>query len=617
LRRAGAAARTMLVEAAAERWSAPPSSCEAKGGQVRHAPSGRGLGFGDLAEAAARRPIPQSPTLKAREAWTLVGRDLPRKDLAGKVDGTAVYGVDVKAPGLLTATILQAPQFGARLEAVDPAPALAIPGVRRGREMRGVSITVPGWSAPVVLPDAVIVVAEGFWPASKGLRALAPRWSESPGPDTAGLTDALRTHALTKAVVATPRGTYATGEREALQQTLRARSDAAMAEAARTMERDYIAPLLAHAQMEPLSAAARLTPGGVETWGGFQNTSGLRRAAAAMLGIELDAVVAHTLFSGGSFGRRYKNDFGLQAIWAAREMAAPVKLIWTREEDMRQDWYRPAGFQRLTAGLDGDGRLIALKAVGANNNANYTGDMVSGPPHDLIHYDVPSLCMAGASLTSPIPGGPWRSVLHTGNAFAVECFLDEIAQETKTDPVALRRPLLAAKSPRALRVLEHVATRSSWSNRGGLGPGRGLGIAVWSSFQSVCAQAVQVHVADGRVKVERVWCAFDCGLAVHPDGVRAQGESSILLALSSAATGEIHLKGGRVVESNFHDYPHIRLAQTPPIQIDILDSPDAPVGGAGEPMTPPLMPALANAIFAATGTRIRDLPLTKAGLNLV
>jgi len=555
--------------------------------------------------------------LKPREAWTVIGRDLPRKDMPGKVDGTAVYATDVTCPGMLTATIRQAPQFGAKLMSVDPSPALAVPGVRKVLEMRGVSITVPGWAQPVELPDAVLVVADGFWPAKKGLEALAPRWAEADdAPDTAGLLSQLKTVALTKAEVATPRGTYADGEREALAGRLAAATNAALVSADRTIERDYTAPLLAHAPMEPLSAAARITPdGGVEAWGGFQNTSGLRRSAAAMLGVAIEKVEAHTLFSGGSFGRRYKNDFGLQAIWAARAAGAPVKLIWTREEDIRQDWYRPAGFQRLTAGLDKAGRITGFRVVGANNNANYTRDMIAGPPHDLIQYDIPAMSMAGAFVASPIPGGPWRSVLHTGNAFAVESFIDELAHETGVDPLVFRRPLLAGKAPRALRVMEHAAKMANWGRK--LSKGQGLGLAVWSSFQSVCAQVVQVRVDDNKLRVEQVWCAFDCGVAVNPDGVRAQGEGSILLALSSAATGEINLQNGRVVESNFNDYPHLQLAQTPKIVVDLLETTDVPPGGAGEPMTPPLMPALGNAIFAATGQRLRTLPLTKAGLTLV
>ncbi len=615
LRKVGAAARTMLVEAAAERWNAPADACEARGGRVVHPASARSLGFGELAEAAAKRPVPQEPKLKPRSDWSVIGKDLPRKDLPGKVDGSTVYATDVKLPGLLTATIRQAPQFGAKLKSVDPAPALAIPGVREVLEMRGVSIIVPGWNQPVDLPDAVIVVADGFWPAKKGLEALDPEWAETDGaPDTAGLLAQLKAAALIRAEVATPRRDYAPGERQALQKALSDAAEAALAAADRTIERDYTAPLLAHAPMEPLSAAARLTDdGGVEAWGGFQNTSGLRRAAAAMLGVPIEKVEAHTLFSGGSFGRRYKNDFGLQAIWAARAAGAPVKLIWTREEDIRQDWYRPAGFQRLTAGLKG-GRISGFKVVGANNNANYTRDMVAGPPHDLIQYELPGMVMAGAAVTSPVPGGPWRSVLHTGNAFAVESFLDELAHEAGADPLDFRRPLLA-KAPRALRVMEHAAKAARWGRK--LPKGQGLGLAVWSSFQSVCAQVVQVRIANDQVRVEQVWCAFDCGTAVNPDGVRAQGESSIILALSSAATGEINLERGRVVESNFHDYPHLTLAQTPRIAIDLLESPEAPPGGAGEPMTPPLMPALGNAIFAATGQRLRTLPLTKAGLTLV
>ncbi|WP_309089235.1 molybdopterin cofactor-binding domain-containing protein [Phenylobacterium sp.] len=616
LRRVGAAARVMLIEEAAERWKVPAADCAARGGAVVHTPTGRTVGFGALAEAAAKRRVPQDPPLKPRSEWSLIGSEAQRKDLPPKVDGSAVYAIDVRLAGLLTATLQQAPQFGAKLKSVDHAPALAIPGVRRVLEMRDFSLQVPGQPRPYLLPDAVVVVADGFWAAKKGLEALSPVWEEdAAAPDTDGLLFQLKTQALSKAVTATPRGAFAPGEREALQASLAAKAEAALSVADRRFEQDYVAPLLAHAPMEPLSAAARIKPdGGAEAWGGFQNTSGLRLLAATLLGVEVDRIEAHTLFSGGSFGRRYKNDYGLQAVWAAREMGAPVKLIWSREEDIRQDWYRPAGFQRLTAGLDRQGRLTALKIVGANNNADYTSGMVAGPPHDLIQYAGPAMCMAGAYVNSPVPGGPWRSVLHTGNAFAVECFLDELAHETGIDPIAFRRPLLA-HAPRAVRVMEHAAKAAGWGRR--MEPGRGLGLAVWSSFSSVCAQVVEAHVADGKVKVEQVWCAFDPGTAAHPDAIRQQGEGSILMALTSAATGEINLRGGRVVESNFHDYPLMRLAQAPRMQIDILESPDAPVGGAGEPMTPPLMPALANAICAATGRRLRTLPLTKAGLTLV
>lgn len=617
LRQAGAAARTVLVQAAADKWGVPASECRAQKGRVLHPASGRSLGYGALAQAAGRLPLPERPALKPRETWRLIGNDAAkRKDMPSKVDGSALYAVDLRMPGMLTATILQAPVFGATLESVDPAPAMAIKGVRQVVTMKSVAVSVPNSSTIVELPDAVIVVADGFWQAKKGLEALQPVWKEPAEryADTAALYAALREAATAREEIVLPSARRDDPRKDELIAEMKAANEAALDGAARTIEAEYQVPLLAHAQMEPMSAAAQVTADGVELWAGTQRATGNAIVIGALLGIDPAKVRVHTLFSGGAFGRRYKHDFTTQAAYVAREVGRPVKLIWTREEDMRQGWYRPAGVTRLKAGVAADGRVAAMRIDMATSNASYGDSIFASADEPRSLYDWGSLRISSPRVESAVPCGPWRSVPFTVSAFAVESFVDELAHAAGQDPLAYRLALLS-REPRARRVLETAARRIGWGKP--LPKGQGRGLAVWLSFDSYAAEGVEVAVDGETVIVKRVACAIDCGTAVHPDGIRAQGESSVIMALTAAVAGEINLEDGRVVEGNYDAYPMLLLGQTPKIEVDILETPDAPkIGGVGEPMTPPLAPALANAIFAATGTRLRTLPLAKAGLRL-
>ena len=617
LRKAGAAARVMLVEAAAERWGAARDSCSRYNGFLVQAPSGRRARFGERAVAAARRPVPENPPLKPRGKWRLIGKDVPRADIPMKVDGSLVYATDIDLPGLLTATILQAPVFGAKLKNVDPAPAMAVKGVRQVVTIQNYSFKLANSDATVTLPDAVVVVADGFWQAKKGLEALQPEWEAPAGPllDTDGLARQLFELSRDDDKITV---TYDPNRPEAetarMQAAVRAGADAAFARSARVVDADYQLPLLAHAQMEPLSAVARVTADGAEIWSGTQNASGLTRVAGGLLGIDPANVRVHVLMSGGAFGRRYKHDFTSQALYIARAVGAPVKLIWTREEDMRQGWYRPAANVRLRAALGADNELLGMRINVASAGTTYARELVNEPGTQSLLYELPALAISGPTHQTPVPCGPWRSVPHTVNAFAIESFVDELALSVGSDPLAYRRRLLS-DNPRALRVLDTIARKVNWAKP--LPKGRGRGLAVWRSFGSLVGQVAEVSASGAGLKIDRIVCVIDCGTAVNPDSIRAQGEGSIIMALTAALNGEISLEGGRVVEGNFDGYPMLLMDQVPPIEIEVIDSPDAPIGGAGEPMTPPLAAALANAVFAATGKRLRALPLAKQGITLV
>ncbi len=613
LRMAGAAAREMLIQAGAARLGVPVETCRAVDGRVV-AGDGRALAYAALAADAAALPVPEKPRLTPRADWRLIGQPLPRKDLPEKVDGSAVFAVDVKLPGLLTATIRQSPVFGGRLVSVDPAPALAVRGVRHVVPITGVrfDVTSPRGPQPFEMADAVAVVADTWWAAKKGLDALRPVW------DTAGIEplDTRGVEALLRAGL-DAEGEIMVAARGDDPAPLKTAHDEGMARAARIFTADYATPYLAHAHMEPLSAVAHVRPDAVEVWSGSQFATSIQRILSAMTGLPQESVQAHTLYSGGAFGRRYINDYVAQAGFISRAVGAPVKLIWSREEDFAQGRYRSATAARLTAGLDAAGLPTAIRIRTSDTRAN-SRFRVSAPGSPQPDHAPPYLI--AASLTTGvrreevrIPTGPWRAPVANAAAFYFESFVDELAAEAGIEPLDYRRRLLAG-NPRALRVLEAAASAAGWGGR--LPAGRGRGIAIFNSFQSICAQVAEVSVIEDRLSVHRVTCAIDCGTAVNPDSVRAQAEGSVIMALSATLAEKVDIRNGAVDTLNFDAYPILGLGQTPRIDVLILDSPDEPVGGVGEPMTPPLVPALTNAIFAATGRRIRTLPVSAHGLRL-
>lgn len=612
LRLAGAAAREMLLTAGAARLGVPVGECRAVDGAIQQ--GGRRIAYGDLVADAAKLPVPAKPALLPRGDWKLIGQPLLRKDIAAKVDGSAIFATDVKLPGLLSASLMQCPVFGGRLVSVDPAPALLVPGVRHVVAIQGVEFPMQGRKDPVRMADGVAVLASNWWAAQQGLKALSPMWDArgNDGLDEAGLNARLMD------AIAKPGAVMIWAKDDSAAKAQAAHS-AGMARASDRFSADYRVPILAHAQMEPLSAVAHVRADRAEIWSGCQFPTGVRRVLAGLTGLPEPATSAHVLLSGGGFGRRYILDYIAIAAYLSKSVAAPVKLIYAREEDLAQGRYRPATAARLIAGLDGDGMPMAIETntvpMAGNVWIGMTKPGQADQPDHQPSYFLPAGLSRMTSLGLPVPEGPWRAPGSTQCAFFFESFVDELAHRAGQDPLAYRRRLLAS-NPRALRVLDAAAAAAGWGRL--LPAGEGLGIAIWNSFQSIAAQVVHVAVtgADRRLVVKKVWCAFDCGTVVNPDSVRAQGEGSVLMALSATLAEKVTLDKGAVTSRNFDSYSLARLHQMPEIEIILLDSPDAPVGGAGEPMTPPLPPALTNAIFAATGQRVRSLPLSDHGFDV-
>jgi isoquinoline 1-oxidoreductase beta subunit len=588
LRKAGATARTMLLQAAAQRWGVRVEECVARSGVVRHAQSSRSASYAALARDALRLPQPKDVPLKPRGEWQLIGKSMHRLDLRSKVDGSATFGIDVRRPDMLYAAIAQSPVLGGTLESLDEAPAMRHGGVRR----------------VLKLDRAVVVVADRFWTAQKALADLKPVWREGAMASVASAAISERLRALTRE----PGKVYvAEGEDEG--QT-RERCEAELVKARRVVERTYEAPLLSHSPMEPMNGTALVRNGRAELWVPTQVQSDLRTAVAKALGFDESAVAIYTTELGGGFGRRLQTDYGVQAALIAREMGMPVKLIWTREEDTQHGFYRPAAAVRLRAAVGADDGVAALRA----QIACLDGDTPVGGFAGQL-YALPNTCITYAGWNPGVPLGAWRSVDASQNLFFFESFVDELAQELRQEPLAFRRRLLGDNA-RALRVLDAAAKLARWDEK--LPKGHGRGVAFLRGYGSLTAQVAEVSVgANHALRVHRVSCAVDCGTAVNPDSIRAQFEGGVIFALSAAALGEITIAGGRVQQSNFHDYQIVRMAQAPQVDVEILESPAEAVGGIGEPPVPPLAPAVANAIFAATGTRVRRLPLSASGFKLV
>ena len=592
LRRAGATARAMLVAAAAKGWGVAPAECATEDGFVLHKASGRRRSYGELAGEAAAIEPPSDVALKPRGAWRYIGKSLARPDLPAKVDGSATFGIDVRRPGMLFAAVANCPVFGGKLKSFDPAPVLKMPGI----------------AAVLPMPGGVAVVASSTWRAMKGLRALAIVWDDGPA---AAVSSATIDRQFTSALDGKTKSAFAQGD-----------VARAAAGAAKTINAEYRLPYLAHATMEPMNCTAEVTADGVDVWVPSQVQTRARKAAAEAAGVSSAKVRIHTTYLGGGFGRRSEIDQVAQAVTLAKTLGKPVQVIWSREEDMRHDFYRPLVVSRMMAALDPRGMPVAWQQRIATQSIFarvFPPATWLGPDHSMIEgavemgYGVPNQSIEYAVMEAPVPVGAWRSVGHSYNAFLKECFMDEVAHAAGADPLELRRMLLADQ-PRLRAVLDLAAAKGDWGKP--LGVNEGRGIALHLSFGSIVAEVAEVAIAaDQRISVKRVVAAVDCGTVVNPAIVEAQVQSAIVYGLTAALFGKITLENGRVVQANFPDYEMLRLAQMPRIEVHIVPS-EAPPGGIGEPGTPPIAPAIANAIFAATGKRVRALPLVDAGFKV-
>ncbi len=592
LREAGAAGREMLVAAAAARWGVDPDACEAAEQVVRHPGSGRSATFGALAAEAAEMPVPEAVLLKAPQDFRLVGTARDRLDAPAKVDGSARFGLDVQLDGLLTAQVARCPVIGGTVRTYDASEAERIPGVRQ-----------------VVEIDAgVAVIADGFWPAQKGREALSIEWDygEHAGLSSAGIERQLREAADT--------GAAATAHSEG-------GADGALAQAATTVEAAYEVPFLAHACMEPMNATARIADGVCEVWAPTQDQTATQQVAAEISGLPQEQVHVHTTYLGGGFGRRSHTDFVADAVACAKAAGAPVKVVWTRADTTRHDRYRPATFNRLRAAVASDGAVrawrhrIAGPSIMAQNGMlgpDQQIDPTSVEAADALPYSLPHIHVDYVMASTPVPLWWWRSVGHSQNGFIREAFLDEVAAAAGADPYELRRRLIPA-GDRHRTVLERAAEEAGWGSP--LPEGRARGIAVVYSFGSYCAEVAEVSVSgDREVRVHRVDVAIDCGAVVNLEIVAEQMESGVVYGLSAAMGEAVTVSRGQVEQANFDDYAVLTIDQMPEVRVHIVAS-DADPGGVGEPATPPIAPAVANAVRAVTGEPVRRLPLARAGFR--
>jgi isoquinoline 1-oxidoreductase beta subunit len=591
LRKAGATARAMLVAAAAQNWSVDPASCRAEKGVVTHVPTGRTLTYGALADKAAKLPVPDKVALKDPKDFRLIGTPAKRLDTPAKVNGTAPYAIDVRLPGMKIATVAASPVVGGKVAALDDSKAKAIKGVHQ----------------IVRLDDAVAVVADHMWAAKQGLAALAIRWDDGANVkvNTSDVVRGLDEASQKPGVVARKQGDAA----------------AALAGAARKVDAVYDVPFLAHATMEPANCTVHVRPDGCEVWTGSQVLSRVQATAAQVTGLPPDKVVVHNHLLGGGFGRRLEVDIETLAVRIAKQVEGPVKIVWTREEDIQHDVYRPHYYDRMSAGLDAHGKPVAWshRLVGPSILARWAPPAFQkGIDFDAVDaainvvYDIPAMQVEYVRHEEPVlKTGFWRGVGPTHNVFVIESFVDELAAAAKQDPLAFRRSLLG-KSPRAIAVLDLAAKEAGWGKP--LPPGRGRGVSLlYSGWDTYLAEVAEVEVSKaGEVRVHRIVCAVDCGTVVNPDIVKAQIEGGVVFGITGALWGEITLKNGRVEQSNFNNYRMLRMNEAPPIEVHLVRNGEAP-GGIGEPGTAVTAPALANAIFAATGKRLRKLPL-QAGL---
>jgi isoquinoline 1-oxidoreductase beta subunit len=579
MRVTGAATRAVLLEAAADEWQVPVSELVARGGRIYHEQSGREATFAHFAPAAAGLPMPDKPSLKSPDAFRIMGTSPPRFDVPPKVDGSADFGIDAMLPGMKHAAVRAAPVFGGRVVSVDESSIQDVPGVRK----------------VVNLDDAIAVIADGYWQAKQAIDKLAVEFSDG------GNGSTTQDHIFEQFARDLDSATSADREKDDF---VSGDAGAALDSAAQVVEAEYRVPFLAHAPMEPMNCTAWVHDGRCELWLGTQNPLGFAREVARAIDMEPSQVFLYNQYLGGGFGRRAFDDFAIQAARIAADAPYPVKLIWSREEDMRHDHYRQASISRFRGGLDASGKAVAW------HNRYVNKHDPEEAPH--IPYAIADQAIVYSDSETHVPWGFWRSVDHSLHAFFTESFIDELAVAAGADTYEYRRELLAG-SPRFLAVLDLAARKAGWGTS--LPANMGRGIAIHRSFGTIVAQVVDVEIVAGKPKARRVVCAVDPGYAVHPDNLAAQMESGIAFGLTAALYGEISIRGGAVAQSNFHDYRMLRMDEAPEVETHIING-GGVTGGAGEPGTPPIAPAFTNAIFDATGIRIRELPVSKHELRL-
>ncbi len=605
LRRAGATARHLLLAAAARAWAAPASECSVANSLITHLPTGRSIHFGDLAEGASAEEIPNDVSLKDPTTFNLIGQPIPRVDTQVKTTGKAEFGLDVMPPNHVVAVVQRSPVFGGTVKSFDDAAARAIPGVQGVYQIE----------------SGVAIVADGYWAASEGRKALSIEWESPAFPLSIE-------EGLTKALQESGRMVRRTGDRQKDNGTTIGANETEST----VLEAEYDLPLLAHATMEPMNCTAAITGNGVTVWAPTQYQmgpriygGGTRGVAARIAGVEPEQVQVHTTFLGGGFGRRSETDFVAEAVTLAKRVGRPVKVVWSREDDIQHDFYRPAVRHRIRARIGPEGQptlwhhQIACPSIISRFLPSWLPERLAGLAGPLkggidptavegaseLPYAVPQIEVWYHRARLNVPVGFWRSVGHSHSAFAVESFIDELAHAAGADPVAYRMALLA-DHPRHRAVLERATREAGWDSP--LPADRARGVAIHASFGSYVAQVAEVGITGGAIQIHRVTCAIDCGVVVNPDTVRAQMEGAIAFGLTAALFGQITLDHGRVQQSNFHDYRILRLPEMPAVDVHLIPSAATP-GGVGEPGTPPIAPAVANAVFALTGVRQRRLPL--------
>jgi isoquinoline 1-oxidoreductase subunit beta len=577
LRTAGAAAREMLIEAAAKQWGVDKGACRAQNNAVVNTATGARATYGSLAVAASKLQPPANPALKDSARYSLVGKPVKRLDTPAKTDGSSTFGMDVRLPGMLYAVVARCPVFGGRVKSFDASKAKAVPGVRN---VLGIS-------------TGVAVVADNTWNAMQGRRALAIEWDE-------GKVASVDTPGITKAFIEKMAESGAVAKRTGDTET-------ALAAAAKKVDAVYEVPFLAHAPMEPLNATADVKPDHCSIYASTQGQTAAQQIAAKITGLGPEAIDVHTLYLGGGFGRRAANDYIGEAVEVSKAIGGPVKLTWSREDDLQRDYYRPASYARFSGAVDAEGwphvftSRIACPPFGGGSRTATEGvaDLAYAIPHFLVDYH---------AVDHGIPVSYWRSVGYSQNTFFAESFFDELVHAGGKDPVEARRRLLG-NQPRLRAVLDLAAEKAGWGKP--LPAGRGRGVSLANNIGSFTAQVAEVSVTQGKVRVHRVVCAVDCGRIVNPSIIEQQIQSGIAFGLAAALKGGITIDKGRVQQSNFHQYDVLRIDEMPVVEVHILPT-DNPSGGIGEASTPGIAPAVTNAIFAATGQRVRRLPIRLA-----